>query len=270
MSIRSAFSSAVEAPLTAMAENLVDAMRCFGAARPETQELSADGLVRIAVGPAAPLFNCAIVTAGVETTERLESHLRAAQGFFGAAPYCLWLCEGLLSPPVRRMATALCQRHGLSAMTRPPGMIAREFAAPVRTLPGVKIRRVSDPASRQSFLHIMSASFDGPLSQLRAVYGEARLWETAMTGYLASLDGLDVAAGAVVAGHGALGIYAVGTLPGFRRRGYAEALMRHAVAEAAHTHGPLPIVLQSSAAALRLYRRLGFDTVTHFSVYSAG
>jgi ribosomal protein S18 acetylase RimI-like enzyme len=62
-----------------------------------------------------------------------------------------------------------------------------------------------------------------------------------------------------------VGVYSVATLPGFRRRGYGESLLRAAVAANSATRKP--IVLQSTEAGYALYRRMGFRDVTKFTVY---
>ena len=58
-----------------------------------------------------------------------------------------------------------------------------------------------------------------------------------------------------------LGIYGVATVPAARRRGYASAMTIAALAVAPDR----PAVLQPSAAALPLYRRLGFRDLGRFS-----
>jgi ribosomal protein S18 acetylase RimI-like enzyme len=69
---------------------------------------------------------------------------------------------------------------------------------------------------------------------------------------------------ALVRAEGALGIYSLGTLPDYRRRGYGEALLRTVLAE--RREGEL-LVLESTEAGYPLYRRLGFREAAKFSVY---
>jgi ribosomal protein S18 acetylase RimI-like enzyme len=72
-----------------------------------------------------------------------------------------------------------------------------------------------------------------------------------------------------VAGGDALGVYNVATLPGHQRRGYGEAVMRFALNEANRDLGMERSILQSTPAGLRLYRRMGYRTVTRISVYAS-
>jgi ribosomal protein S18 acetylase RimI-like enzyme len=70
-------------------------------------------------------------------------------------------------------------------------------------------------------------------------------------------------------GGGAIGVYNVATMPDHQRRGYGEAVMRHAVAEAQREHGIERTILQSTPAGLSLYERMGYRTITRVSVYAS-
>ena len=58
-------------------------------------------------------------------------------------------------------------------------------------------------------------------------------------------------------------------LPGSRRQGFGEAVMRHALAEVRRERGMERVILQSTPAGLALYERMGFRTVTRVAVYSS-
>jgi len=77
-----------------------------------------------------------------------------------------------------------------------------------------------------------------------------------------------VSTAAIVVGGGVLGVYNVATVPGHQHKGYAEAVMRHALEDAARRHGIERTILQSTPAGHRLYERMGYRTVTTVSVYS--
>lgn len=62
---------------------------------------------------------------------------------------------------------------------------------------------------------------------------------------------------------GDCGIDAVGTAPGFRRRGVARSLVEHALA-VARDHGARTASLQSTPMAVSLSRALGFEAVGRY------
>ena len=113
----------------------------------------------------------------------------------------------------------------------------------------------------------MSVAFKIPFAVAVEIYGGQNIWQTGFTGYVGYLDGNPVSTTAIMIAAGVIGIYAVGTLPGHQRRGYAEAIMRHAVEQARKTSGIERTVLQSSQAGLPLYVKLGYRSVTEFQVF---
>ncbi len=78
-----------------------------------------------------------------------------------------------------------------------------------------------------------------------------------------------VTCAAFIEAAGAIGIYSVGTLPGWRGKGCAEAIMRIGVERLRRRGARGPIVLQSSPAGFELYRRLGFRRCTRYYVFSS-
>jgi ribosomal protein S18 acetylase RimI-like enzyme len=94
------------------------------------------------------------------------------------------------------------------------------------------------------------------------------------------VQGLVVSIVALVRAGGVVGVYSLGTVPAHRHKGYGEALLRAALAQeraaqeravqenaAQDDRVNLPLVLESTDAGYRLYRRIGFRDVTNFTVY---
>jgi ribosomal protein S18 acetylase RimI-like enzyme len=71
----------------------------------------------------------------------------------------------------------------------------------------------------------------------------------------------------VTAADGIAGFYSVGVLPAYQGRGYGETVMRHVARFAATRLNCHQLVLQSSIAGRKLYRRLGFREFTTFTIY---
>jgi ribosomal protein S18 acetylase RimI-like enzyme len=88
-----------------------------------------------------------------------------------------------------------------------------------------------------------------------------------MSGWVGYVDERAVCIVTVVIGGGVLGVYSVGTLPEYQRRGFAETAMRYALARAGEATGLKASVLQSTAQGLHLYARMGYRVVTRFDVY---
>jgi GNAT superfamily N-acetyltransferase len=114
----------------------------------------------------------------------------------------------------------------------------------------------------------MSEAFGVPAYAARAIYEVESTWHGPLAGYVGVVDGALVTCAAMVVEAGAIGVYAVGTLPAWQRRGYAEAIMRQALAETRARCGAMPTLLQSSAAGYRMYERMGYRTATRYLVFA--
>lgn len=64
------------------------------------------------------------------------------------------------------------------------------------------------------------------------------------------------------------GIYAVGTLPGWRRRGVARSLMEHVLADA-QRRGALTSTLQSTRMGQHLYESVGFEPTGRYEEWTS-
>lgn len=254
-----------------MAANLVTTMECFTIAQPSASVTRLSGITIIDAGPENPSFNSVLLNEPIDNEQTFENCIHAASQYFQLrlTAWSFWVCEGLLSNTVRKKMDSIFARHHMQLHANTSGLYTDSLKPSSRTLPELKIRRVSDAESKISFCHLMVTSFDSPAEQLTRVYSADPVWQTPFQGYIGSIDGHDVVAGAIVIANGVAGIYAVGTLPSFRRRGFAEALMRQALDDTFRNTGPLPIVLQATPVALNLYRKMGFRSLTNFSLYIA-
>ncbi len=252
-----------------VSENLREAMRFFGRARAEGEICDLPPLTVISSGVNYGVFNAAVLNSELHgDVEPLSRQLETSAAFYRQRnlPWSFWACDDLISA-VRGPLRPVLDRHALRHITTAPGMAAENLSGPVRALPRVDVREVSDAATRTAFSHVTAVSFDIPFTICDAVYGNERGWGGTLRGWVGYVNGTPVSTTATIRWAGVIGIYSVGTLPGYERRGYAEAVMRHAI-RAAEDGGPANgVVLQSTRAGLRLYERLGFRTVTSFHVF---
>lgn len=250
--------------------NLGEAMRFFGRARPDAEIHEMPGVSVIYCGLDYAAFNAGVMgNSSPGDDAELERRIEAPARHFESRGlrWSYWYCDDLVGRSLLSRARALLQRHGLVELTDAPGMVAQRLAPPARELPAIEVRAVSDEATRSAFAHITSLSFEVPWTICRDVYGSERAWQGSFRGYVGFVDGLAVSTTAVVVAAGVAGIYSVGTLPGKRGRGYAEALMRDVLDRIRAETGVERTVLQSTRTGFAMYARMGYEPVTNFSVY---
>lgn len=249
-------------------ENLRTAMRFFGHATGSGETVPLPGVDIIYSGLDYGVFNIAMISSPLMRGE-LESRVNEAAQYYAprSSHWSFWLCEGWIEPSQRGRAVHLFLNRGMRTISQPPGMLSHGLRRTDWPVPEFECRPVIDGPSRTAFAAITGACFDIPAAIASSVYEPEQAWQGAYRGYIAVVRGIPVATVAIVAAGGALGIYSLGTLPLYRRRGYGEALMRAAIERERERTGIEKLVLQSTNAGYRLYRRLGFRDVTRYSVY---
>lgn len=249
--------------------NLRAAMRCYARVNPRGEARDYPGLAVASCGLNCAVFNSAMLSHCAHN-QKFGAVLALAQTHFRqrGLGWTFWLCEDLVTPEIHTHAYKLFRELQMEPIAQPPGMYAEVLHAPQRRAPELQIRRVSDVQTRTEFAQLSSLIFSLPLLTATEIYGSGALWAGgAMTGWIGYSERQPVSIVSVVIGAGAAGVYSVGTLPMYQGRGYAEALMRHALAQAREATGIQISVLQSTEQGLHLYTRMGYQPVTRFSVY---
>jgi ribosomal protein S18 acetylase RimI-like enzyme len=252
-----------------IAGNLRESFRVIAASRAAGELRELHGVSIASAGSTFQMFNAAFLSEPVDDSADLAQRILLPKLHFNARglEWAYWVSEDLMSAAARRRSRQLFERHGLRHSVDLPGMVADRIEPPVRPLPEIEVRRVREGPTRDAFCCIGSLCFHVPLSWFCEVFDSSSVWD-GFAGYVGYVDGEPVSTTAVVMGGGVIGVYNVATIPTQQRRGFGEAVMRHAVAEARREHGGSQVILQSTPAGYRLYERMGFREVTRVAVYS--
>jgi ribosomal protein S18 acetylase RimI-like enzyme len=259
------------APVEIVERNLVEFFRHIARVRPGGELAELDGIWIASAGIQFHMFNTAFFSGPVsDLLTDLEGRIGEAERRLGSQGrrWAFWACEERMARGLSRSERALFSRRGLDFAYRHPGMLAERLQEPDRAPAVLDIRPVADRESRISFSHIISIAFRIPFEWCLELYDLDALWGGPFQGWVGYRNGEAVATAATLVAGGAIGLYAVATLPDHRRKGCAETLVRHAVAHVERSQGISLSVLQATQEAVPLYRRMGYQTVTHFSVFS--
>jgi ribosomal protein S18 acetylase RimI-like enzyme len=121
---------------------------------------------------------------------------------------------------------------------------------------------VRELAPEEAALHpeVASKGFEAPIEPMIHVTPESVLAARGVRCYIGEVDGRPVSTGLGVTVGSHVGLLAIATLPGYRRRGYGAALTARALIDG-YADGGSWAWLQSSDAGFAVYERLGFRTV---------
>jgi ribosomal protein S18 acetylase RimI-like enzyme len=155
---------------------------------------------------------------------------------------------------------------GIAEMFRMPGMVAEELLPPKRALGEFVIREVAGAAMAQEIARLNVVSHGMELKDV-AELTCAGLWGGPNHGFLLYVDGKATAGGSASFVEGISYIGWMATLPEYRGRGYAEALLRHMDAFMRQQYGVKETVLHATEMGRSVYERMGFRAVDEFAAY---
>ncbi len=253
-----------------VSDNLRESFRVIAASRAAGENRELRGVSIASAGATFQMFNSAFLSEPVTGDADLTQRILLADAHFNTRgqEWAYWVCEDWLPGASRKRYRHLFERLGLRHSVDLPGMVAEQVAPPARRLPAMEVLRVCPGPVRDAFCAIGALCFNVPVTWFGEVFDSASVWEN-FAGYVAYVNQEPVSTAAIVLGGSAMGVYNVATVPGHRRRGYGEAVMRYALEDTASRHGIARSVLQSTPAGYKLYQRMGYRTVTQVGVFSS-
>jgi ribosomal protein S18 acetylase RimI-like enzyme len=251
-----------------VAANLRESFRVVAAHRPGGELQEMEGVSIASAGVTFQMFNAAFLSAPVVSESQMDLRVAQAAVHFAARNqrWAYWICHGWLDGRTRRRLQSVLRKRNLYLAVELPGMAADGLLPALRKPPAMEVRRVSDGPVKDAFCAIGSTCFNVPLAWFREVFESHGVWSD-FASYVGYVDGEPVSTAATVIGGGVVGVYNVATLPGHRRSGYGEAVMRHALEQARQKHGLSRTILQSTPQGFELYQRMGYRTVTSVAVF---
>lgn len=249
--------------------NLRETLKFFSLSNDAGVVVETSELLLISSGINYGVFNTVLLKNRVDSEELLNSYISDAYDFFGSRHerWSFWACHDLLGPGLQRRLRRLMEYRRLRLLSEPPGMVAPYLQPPRRDLPDLDIRPVISPRERLAFAAILSTTFDLPYSICVDIYSLERSWSGGYRGWVGYVDGEPVVSTACVVASDVVGVYSVGTMPNWRRRGYAEQLMRTVLGQLAQETGIERTILQATTEGFHLYQRMGYRRVTQFSIF---
>ena len=156
---------------------------------------------------------------------------------------------------------------GLVAPMKFTGMAAPQLAPPSRPAPELKIRAVNDLETATAISDLNCIANHFPPEQGRASVTHAGFWSDPLFAYVGYVGRAAVSAAALVVVDGTAYIAWVATDENHRGKGYAEALMRHALACEERRSGIRRTTLHATDMGFPVYKRMGYEPVCKFNCW---
>lgn len=214
-------------------------------------------------------MNAAFLPKPVETAAELERSVASAARHL-ASNKAGWLyvaCDDWLPANVKAEAPAIFAAHGLGRAMSAQGMVAERLAPPSRSLPPIEVRRATEEEAIRHIADINAYAYASPLEAAREAVVLPAIFANECRGYVGYVEGRAVSVAAVTHVEGVAYVGLVATLAEYRRRGYAEAVMRHGLELAKKDWGIERTVLHATDAGHPVYLRMGYRDTTRFGMY---
>ena len=160
---------------------------------------------------------------------------------------------------------------GFHEIATTPGMVFRAGANAAIDPPAeLDVRPVERDAQRAAYADVMAeayAVYGTPEESTQAFFARMEsVRGPTVQAYLGCVEGRAVSGATLYLSHGIGGVGWVGTRPAAFGRGYGAALTWRVVEEGLRRGVPL-LNLQASPMGAPVYRRMGFETPTHYHMY---
>lgn len=168
-----------------------------------------------------------------------------------------------VSGPVLDATRSLATDVGLEETGSQPGMVLSSLDGGPEPDARLELETVTDAASLNRFAAVTAAAFEMPTEMAELLAPASILDDGTMRPLVGRVDGTDVACGLLVHGDDVAGVYNIGVVEEYRRRGLGEA-MTWAVLRAGREAGCEMGALQSSEMGYSVYEGMGFETVVQY------
>jgi ribosomal protein S18 acetylase RimI-like enzyme len=170
-----------------------------------------------------------------------------------------------LDEPLRQTleSCGLIQQGGIPCLAFSPGDQSLESPPSGDSL---RIEPVSGKRTLEDHVRIVAEAFDAQPDELGRVFTPALLADEAWSAWVGYEGTTAVATTQLVVHENTGGLYYVGVVDAARRKGYGEAITRHAV-RAAMSRGCDLASLQASPMGRPVYERLGFRVICEYVTY---
>lgn len=220
---------------------------------------------------ATPFLNAIFLSGPIEDETDLEARAAALRDYLRhkEKPPLFFACREWIPESLRGAAGSAFARAGLSASMTLTGMVADELS-PARngSASSAEWRRVTNEETRNQVADINAAAYGISIESMREALAIPQIWTERFDGYVGISDGEAITTAAVMSLNNALHVMCVATLPAHQRRGYAEAVIRHSLAEMSRATGLTRTTLHATEAGKPTYLRMGYRETATFTGYT--
>jgi hypothetical protein len=210
-----------------------------------------------------------LINGALRTDDSIDPDIliRQADNFFSdrARGFSLWIRE-----EIDEDLEQAANRSGFVQLIRQPEMVCSE-KLPSQPLPdGVEIKRVTNAEDVALFAHITASSFSVygmPLDVAHQAFSAPeQMLQPHIVALIAYVERRPVSCALTLVRDGVAGLYWVGTIEAYRKRGLATAVVRQ-ITNVGFDLGAHISTLQATVMGEPVYKKLGYETIFYYRIY---
>jgi len=195
-----------------------------------------------------------------------EDGIKRAEDFFKPMnrDYIIWVRDH-----VDRHLEKILLSKGLEPKRIPgsSGMIIRHRINSISTPEGFQLKEVANSKEVEDFSIVTQNAFDKPNIVRKEMFSSDNILISSSTvAFIIYEKDKPMAAASIMLSGSMAGIYWVGTVEEGRGKGLGSYITQ-IVTNAAFDKGANTVILQASIAGERIYKKLGYETITHYRWY---
>jgi GNAT superfamily N-acetyltransferase len=194
-----------------------------------------------------------------DRVRQAATYLRARRNR-GLFVVCL---DNVSGPAKKSLSTVLAEAKFVQAIPM-TGMAGDILPMEAPGHPELRFERILDGGMIEEFARLNCIAYGVPVEASHSLVKEHTLWHAHAYGFVAYEGHKPVSTATAIINEGCVFLFLVATMPEARRKGYGEAVVRHALQAAYAATGIRRTVLHATEAGYPLYLRLGYDPTVKF------
>jgi GNAT superfamily N-acetyltransferase len=254
---------------TELAESLqqfISIWKMIGRPFPRVDQTDRPGLAISWPDTHFPFYNALFLTERLTDARVLRDRVQEAAAYMRARANGGWfvVCLDNVNEAVNEsFATILDQARFVQAIPM-TGMEGNILPMKASGHPALRFERILDDSTIQELAQINCVCYDVPPETSLSLIKEHTLWHEHAYGFVAYEGDKPVSTATAIINESRLFLFLVATMPEARRKGYGEAVVRHALQTAHEATGIRRTVLHATEAGYPLYLRLVYRPTGKF------
>lgn len=252
-------------------QQFINAWSYFTSVCPKGEILEANELVITWSGTDNIFINTVFLTKPIYDSVELEVKIKVACDYAKKRNQSWWMvvAEDWVPESLRPNLDEIFARLGLVPLLQITGMSTEQLLPSTTYSSKLNCVSVNNLEMRRAVADINAISYNQPLAPFREALELDRFWLETVFGTIGFVENQPVSTATTFLINDEF--YLVGwvaTLPDYRNQGYAEAVIRHSLEQAAQRRSKKRTALHATPAGFSVYQRIGYQPTAYFRSYT--